>query len=386
MKKSWWRSASELDDERKSFIQSVDQKRLLLCGPPGSGKTNLLLLRAEYVSRKGKPNILVITFTKTLANFIRTGIKSKEHIQPEKIKTYHSWAVDFIREQSGEILSSTSGEFDDELRSLCLDSILEINSKLASKKLYDAIFVDEAQDFSPEELKALLCLSDHVVVSGDVNQGIYHKHGLSVAEDLNLIEFRLKNHFRIGQRIAQIADKLIPPETDKESMESSSNYDSIEQGESSALLLKYPDRNSQYEEMLKRIRIQLLAFKDEPIGIICGKKSSCEEVYSRLKETDLKALVCFHGGESTDESDFNDSRVIHVLTIHSAKGTEFKAVHIYGAEELRLPFLRRTTLSFTAVTRAKTSLIVYSTGLTTAKLESAFAEEQEVELDDLFSE
>ena len=46
MNKSWWKSKDELDNDQKAFIRLAPQGKHLLVGPPGSGKTNLLLLRA----------------------------------------------------------------------------------------------------------------------------------------------------------------------------------------------------------------------------------------------------------------------------------------------------------------------------------------------------
>ena len=47
----------------------------LVLGPPGSGKTNILLLRANYLTLSGKPNIAIVVFTRTLSKFIASGGK-----------------------------------------------------------------------------------------------------------------------------------------------------------------------------------------------------------------------------------------------------------------------------------------------------------------------
>ena len=67
MKSSWWRSKSELDADQAAFIKLPPYGRYSLIGPPGSGKTNLLLLRAQYIAGVGEKNVLVLTFTKALA-------------------------------------------------------------------------------------------------------------------------------------------------------------------------------------------------------------------------------------------------------------------------------------------------------------------------------
>lgn len=384
MKKSWWRAKGDLDNERRLFVESGAVDKTALIGPPGSGKTNLLLLRAELLALRGEPDVLFVTYTKTLAKFIRTGVRLKGHISPNKIKTYHSWALGYIFDQTGEWLFPSGHDFNERDRAICVERLRSVNDSLSSKKMYGAIFVDEAQDLTIEELQCLLCLSDRVCIAGDVNQSIYYKNGMRIVDEMGLSAYELRKHFRIGHKIARIADRLIPPDNGKASIESTSNYDAKEQGDSSATFHRLVDRTHQFEEMLKLIRIQLVAFKDETIGIICGLRETCSDLRHRFDKTDLAALVCVHGVDVDPE--FDESKLIHVITIYSSKGTEFKCVHMYGVEELVAPFLRRTNLSYTAVTRAKTALNVYCTGETTAKIESAFAEKTMAGLDDLFSD
>lgn len=132
------------------------------------------------------------------------------------------------------------------------------------------------------------------------------------------------------------------------------------------------------------IRVQLIAFKDDSIGVFSGTQATIAELKERFEKTDLSDLVAYHNGDG--EASFSSDKRIHVMTLHSAKGTEFRAVHIYGAEELAGYPLRRTKLAYTGITRAKTALNVYRTGETSKALENAFAEQKLVDLDDLFEE
>lgn len=382
MNKSWWRSKNELDDDQKAFIQLPAYGRYSLIGPPGSGKTNLLLLRAQFIAGMGEKNVLIVTYTKALADFIRTGIGAAGLISPNQVKTYHSWASSHILENLGQRALPKGADFDNAARQAILEMLREANSKLLTNKLFSAIFVDEAQDLTADELEVLLCLSDNVAICGDARQGIYGRNGLSAIEQLALQPHRLKRHFRIGQKIAKVADRLIPPANLADSLEAMSNYDLKAQGESSANMHSCASRDEQFEKMLERIRIQIDAFKDDGIGIFCGKRESLEELRTRFNDTDLAEQVCVHGVD--DDSSFAGNTPIHVLTIHAAKGTEFRAVHLFGTEELANYPLNRSRLGYTAITRAKTALNAYRTGDTNKPLENAFAEPRHMELDDLF--
>lgn len=382
MNNSWWRTQEQLDASQKAFIALPKEGRYALDGPPGSGKTNLLLLRAQYIAGGGEKNVLVITFTKTLRNFIQSGIGEKGLISPEQIQTYHSWAATHVMEYLGFTNKTKGIAFSDEARDELLKKVHEANKKIPSNKLYDAIFVDEVQDLTVDELEVLLSLSDKICICGDNKQSIYKKNGFEICDKLDLKKHSLENHFRIGPRIARVADKLIPPKPGTVSLEGSSGYNVNEMGESSAKLHKLGSRIEQFQQILKSVAIQLDAYNEDTIGILCGKKESVAELKSFFDQTDLSDQVVFHGIDSS--ASFLGKKRIHVLTIHSAKGTEFRSVHMYGVEELSSYPLNQTTLAYTAVTRAKTSLNAYRTGATSAKLDSAFSEPAVVKISDLF--
>lgn len=384
MKTSWWRSKGELDADQAAFIKLPPHGRYSLIGPPGSGKTNLLLLRAQYIAGIGEKNVLVVTYTKALADFIRTGISSAGLIAPNQIKTYHSWAASHILEHLGHSALPKGGDFDDAAREAILGMLREANEKLLSKKLFSAIFVDEAQDLTVDELDVLLCLSDNVCICGDARQGIYERDGLAAVEKLGLAPHELKRHFRIGHKIARVADRLMPPAEGSDSLEATSNYNPKTQGESSAHMHACTSREEQFARMLELIRIQLDAFKDDNIGIFCGTKDSVADLRIRFDNTDLGEVTAVHGVDG--DASFSSAKRIHVMTIHAAKGTEFRAVHIFGAEDLANFPLRRRRLGYTAITRAKTALNVFRTGATNIPLENAFAEPSHIEIDDLFDQ
>lgn len=382
MNKSWWRSKLELDEDQKRFIRLPTNGRYSLVGPPGSGKTNLLLLRALFIAGTGEKNVLIVTYSKALADFIRTGISSDGSISPDQVRTYHSWASGHILEHLGHYALPKDADFNDNARKEVLAMLKMANEKIPAKRLFSAIFVDEAQDLTAEELEVLLTLSDNVCICGDDRQGIYNRDGLTVSEKLDLEVHTLKRHFRIGHKIARVADRLMPPTEASDGLEVTSNYNFKVQGESSAHMNACASRDEQFDRLINSIRIQLDAFKDDSIGIFCPTRETLTELRARFDGTDLKNRICVHSIDS--ESGFGGDELIHALTIHAAKGTEFRAVHIFGTEEMAKFPLNRRRLGYTAVTRAKTALNAYRTGDTNRPLENAFAEPKHMDLDDLF--
>ncbi|RYH66144.1 MAG: superfamily I DNA/RNA helicase [Alcaligenaceae bacterium] len=384
MKTNWFYKKAELDNDQKAFVNLPLHGRYSLVGPPGSGKTNLLLLRALVFAGSGEKNVLIITYTRALADFIRSGIVTPGLISASQVRTYHSWATDHIYQHLGQRAIPKGSDFDEKVRGEILNMVRLANQKLPTPKLYSAIFVDEAQDLTSDELEALLSLSDNVCICGDARQGIYHRNGLDISHALGLSHHLLQKHFRIGHKIARVADRLMPPAEGAESLESSSNYNVKIYGESSANLHALESRDDQFAAMIELIRIQLDAFKDDTIGIFCGTKESLHDIRERFNQTDLSDKIFVHGVD--DGASFGGGRTIHALTIHGAKGTEFRAVHLFGIEELKDFPMNRRRLGFTAITRAKTSLNAYRTGETNSPLENSFSQPTHFGLDDLLGD
>lgn len=382
MNSNWWRSKKEMDQTQKDFIGLPMEGRYLLSGPPGSGKTNLLLLRAEVMVGSGEKDILFITYTRSLADFIRSGAVAKGFVKAGQIKTFHSWLAEYVNLNLGSKVKWGEGDFDDDARNEALRKLIDANKARSSEKMYGAIFVDEAQDLSVGELTALLELSDKVCICGDDRQGIYNQSGMSTAEKLKLESHRLTRHFRIGQEIAKVADKLMPPIKGGVTLESTCNYDPAIQGASTAILHQSQTRTEQLDKIFELIQVQLDAFPDEAIGIFCPRQEDRLEVKKYFEATHLKNQICTHGVDS--DATFSGEALIHIMTLHASKGTEFRCVHIFGAEGLTRFPLKRTKLIYTGVTRAKTALNIYRFGETTIKLEAAFAKPVLFGLDNLF--
>lgn len=384
MNTSWWRNQKQMDQAQRDFINLPVEGRYFVSGPPGSGKTNLLLLRAEVTVGSGERDILFITFTRSLADFIRSGAVARGLIESHQIKTFHSWAFEHVLHHLGERVVSKDVDFDESVRMQALAQIQEANARRPSKNLYSAIFIDEAQDLSVGELRALLELSENVCVCGDGRQGIYEQDGIEISELEGLAHYHLDKHFRIGQAIAKVADRLMPPAEGAPTLEETCNYDPATQGKSTAELHPCETREAQFGMMLEKIRLQLDAFNGDSIGIFCPRQEDRAELRAKFDKTDLAGSVFVHGVD--DQATFSSTKPIHVLTLHGCKGTEFRCVHIFGAEGLRSFPLNRTKLSYTGVTRAKTALNVYRSGPTAVKLENSFSQKRLFGLSNLLPE
>ena len=140
-------------------------------GSPGSGKTNLLLLRASYLAKAGLPNIVVLVFTRTLKEFLASG-GGNYAFSDDKIMTSMLWMQNFIREFGGKV--SRCSSFPEHRQSL-ISEVKKILDNGTMPRQHEAILLDEAQDYLPEEIELFQRLSNRIFAVADSRQKIYNE-------------------------------------------------------------------------------------------------------------------------------------------------------------------------------------------------------------------
>lgn len=372
MQNTWWTNLEQMDSSQKGFISLDADGRHLLVGPPGSGKTNLLIMRARYIYGSGLKNVLLLTFTRSLQDFICTGLVSRKYLGAHQVQTFKYWALCHCATYVPEMMAlyDRDGSFEEQ-RAQILEMLIAANQHVQGKNLYDAILVDEVQDLSLDEVKILAQLSDRVTVCGDSKQTIYQSgETVNELESLGFFKTELKFHYRIGHEISRAADRALQPINDDHRLNSNSQYREDEL-QSRIELVEYPTRRSQFDAMLKNIELQLRSYPGEGIGIIVPKRNMVDELQQLFSGTNLRTSVAYHSKDGA-ENTFQSGKLIHVIPLKSAKGVEFRAVHLFGLEELKFPQHRRELL-FVAITRAKTRLNGYHSGTILGSVSTSFS-------------
>jgi superfamily I DNA/RNA helicase len=73
----------------------------------------------------------------------------------------------------------------------------------------------------------------------------------------------------------------------------------------------------------------------------------------------------------TDYISFSPNTSVCICSVHAAKGLEFRTVHFVGTEHLASFWDKQKRITYTALTRAKSSLTIYSTAPIPGYLEQA---------------
>jgi superfamily I DNA and RNA helicase len=355
MNNTWWVKPDDLDDRQKAVIDLPLTTSHLIVGPPGSGKTNLLLLRASQMVRSGKPNILIVVFTRTLREFVATG-GTQYAFGVDKIQTLNSWALRFLRDYGIKPIKDT--DFNKQRRSL----VTQIKDAMAQQQLsgiYDAIVLDEAQDYQPDELDVFFKLGKVVFAAADSRQKIYvtdQTQGPALDTRFSGNHYTLKHHYRNGDKVCLVADELAKVWGDFEPLMPTSQYDE-KKNPSSVVVKQCSDMTAQVAVLVDSLQLQMKAYPDEHLGVLCPSRPVLKAVWQQLRTSAVGGHAILQSAEEGYE-EFDPGKPICVCSIHGAKGLEFRTVHILDADNMKKSSLNRN-IAYMAVTRAKTSLALY---------------------------
>jgi hypothetical protein len=194
-------------------------------GVAGSGKTQVLAYRASKLASQGY-RVLVLTFNITLWHLVRDMINRSPfafHWHNLTITYFHGLCKDILN-KFGKVwpIDKDNGDGETLFREVVPKKVLEILNKNEWEK-YDAILIDEGQDFCAEWYSMLcrfLTSRDEVVVVCDKKQNIYARElewlnknvGKRVDGQSRVVKFTdwidLKKIIRLPEQVAKISKEF----------------------------------------------------------------------------------------------------------------------------------------------------------------------------------
>lgn len=151
------------DEQSQVWYKSFTSLQFAVPGCAGSGKTLLAIMLARAWSDKGL-NVLVCCFNRALADWLK---RSLIDVSGVKVSNIHQLWREFF--PSEEILPKV---FSDELKNK-----IKVQRKIAK---YDAIIIDEAQDFHYDwwmVIDSIKLPNNHMAIFYDDNQNLYRDAG-----------------------------------------------------------------------------------------------------------------------------------------------------------------------------------------------------------------
>lgn len=379
-----------LNKNQMIAVNCIDRFILLIAGA-GSGKTRVIVSRVKRLINEGvdPKKILLISFTK------KSTFEMKERLSEFKeklfITTFHGFCYQMLKNiLTMRIVTEEDlvgwGYTKDELKQIDIlkrhgstSKKLRAYNRILKKQnridftdleiimikkltedssfrnhiteLFEYIFIDEFQDTSTIQFKLLKKLASNkinIFCVGDPDQSIYSFRGASSRVLKDYVKFfkprvlYLDINYRSDKNIVGISNNLI----NKNPRTTPKNLKAFKETTGTIQVKYCKDEDIQNAFIISEIRNLLSrTLREEDIAILYRNHYVANTLKEALYHTYLDKL--------------------NVLTIHQAKGLEFKVVFIIGLNENTLPMKDVSTeeerrLFYVAMTRAKETLYLCS--------------------------
>lgn len=134
------------EEQYKCLDQLEDNKRCVIQGPAGTGKTLLALEAAKKAVAKGH-KVALFCFNRNLGQYLEKYFQNQnENVRPEYVGTLHKFLVEFLNTKNIYVAEDPSHPryFDEILPNKFIEHMIN------SEHLFDYLIIDEAQDLITE--------------------------------------------------------------------------------------------------------------------------------------------------------------------------------------------------------------------------------------------
>ncbi|HOT98293.1 MAG TPA: 3'-5' exonuclease [bacterium] len=381
-----------LDLQQERTAKSLGEGHRILKGVAGSGKTLVLACRVKYLKQiHPRWRILVVCFNISLRQYLRQLIQVSGNSGTVNndidIFHFHGLVKELTNANLTKLPDESEDEYDIRVGRILIGAIAEGRIK---KGIYDAILIDEGQDFTTEWMQGLSQLlnenSDSLLFCYDPAQNVFGKRKPNWKTAGFKVQGKkpseLKKSYRNTVEILSIATKL-----GRIDAQAKQNTDDIidctlfpeiatkRHGELPVLKYFQDDESLVdfiLDEIGKYIEQKECTFAD--IGVLYTDWKVLPPLFLDKFEKVFGADKCYwvtRDRESKINLDIS-SNDVKLLTLESCKGLEFRIVFFSGLEDLP----KRTrdeesqrSLAYVGLTRAQDVLYV------TALRKSGYVEE-----------
>jgi len=365
-----------LEDQQESAARQITGDHCLIKGPSGSGKTIILIHKAAFMCQHRRifKRILFVCYNLTLVNYIKRLLANKKvPIGPGGVEIYCFYELcSKLIELEVEHENQDSQYYKD-----IIELSLEQASKLDEK--YDAILVDEGQDFSDEMIQILVELlnknTNHLTIALDENQTIYKSKSSWRNLGVNIHRSRidnLKTVYRSTIDISDFANKFI-----QKNVKVNGGHTQLEFPQFYKQIHGPQPKIDRFQDIHDIVEFICDTINDKSIGdgiplsefaVIYASKSYSHPVLDDFptiigKKLESKGILYDWIAEDSRSKrgyDITTDRVT-VSSIHSIKGLDYLVVFLVGMDSIDSGEWSDDlviNLSYVAITRARELLYI----------------------------
>ncbi|MDZ7788156.1 MAG: NERD domain-containing protein/DEAD/DEAH box helicase [Halofilum sp. (in: g-proteobacteria)] len=334
-----------MDLQQEQLARSMGEGHRVVHGAAGAGKTLILVYRCLHLAQVLRKPILVLCYNRTLARRIQTLLVDKGIDEARvHVRGFHSWCHSQLRTYNLALPPrgrSREGFYDGMVQRV----IEGVEREDIPAGQYGAVLVDEGHDFQPHWLKLVVQMVDpkthSLLVLYDDAQSIYRR-GESFSFSSVGIQARgrttiLRINYRNTQEILDLATKfardLLTAEQADEDGIPLVVPETAGRGGSQPLVVELPDWREELAYMARHLR-ELhesgIAWRD--MAVLHRRTKSARPIADALEAAGIpqESLATKSKRSAFDAN----TETVKVLTMHSSKGLEFRAVAIPGINRM----------------------------------------------------
>ena len=374
-----------LDLTQEQMAKKADSGHTIVRGIAGSGKSLVLCAKAKIIA-EAHPDwkTLVMCYNNSLKNqlnFYLTHLSDIFITKPAKpnweVAAFYGYLFKLAKELGYKDLPrdlfARDGDGNDEECSALAGEHLRKMAALPGAPRYDALLVDESQDFHHSWLKGLLALlkpeTNFAILAEDPNQKIYKRSftykdaGIYAVGRVRKLPVAYRSTKEIIFPATLLVQNSNPDEFFKQYV-GEDNFASLfkEAGGNPPETVLVPcEMAGGYlaDNICNDIKAGL-AYSD--IAVICPNREQTRKFYEYLGRRKIPAYWLVKDAEAKNNYDAARDAVL-ISTVHSAKGLEFEKVYFMNLETFPLEHLNErenASLVYVAMTRARKHLTMVS--------------------------
>jgi hypothetical protein len=320
-----------LDLRQEMNARSIGEGHRIIYGVAGSGKTVILIGRARLVAQDPEKKVLMLCYNRALADYFRGVFAKAKNVT---CLNFHRWGT----ERNSIRFNKDDEEYGRQL-------LGRLQRGEGEAHMYDAVFIDEAQDFSKNWFMcSKLALKEpddgDLLIVADGNQVLYTRRRFTwqeagihaVGRTINT-RFDLDRNYRNTRQIMKVAAAFV-------SGTGSDNHpdglQTIKPNPDTALRSGSIPEMFIAQNLAQELRIAIetiLAWLERGL-----KPSEIAVLYRADTKNWVKQFVSLLSNHTRvywwDNPDFNDPTGVSVRTIHAAKGLQWRAVLVMRCDTM----------------------------------------------------
>ena len=369
-----------MDLQQEQIARTLGEGHRVIHGAAGSGKTMILICRAQYLAAAARPEqpVLVLCFNRTLADRINAQLRQRGVDERVQVRTFHSWCKDVV-DSYGLHVPEVANR-DEHFRQLVAAVERALYTGFVPSGQYTALLVDEAHDFEDDWLRIATKLvnpvSNSLLVLYDDAQSIYQGQrrkfhfasvGIEARGRTSILKMNYRNTAEVLALAVHCAQSLLADEGASEPRDE--DQVPLVQPASAGrrgrlpLLLHARSGDDEAELIAERVAAAVAAGgRLDDIAVVCRAKYLMKPIERAL----ARRALSFQSMAAQAYRHFDWQRTsLKLLTMHSAKGLEFRLVFVAGLQALPMKGEApdaAARLLYVAMTRATHELVLSAHG------------------------